>query len=312
MPFRMSSSVTSPKPMSRMPELFSSRPANCRIRTEPTPEGTKAKNASRAASRARCREGAKSGFCSGARRLSTTCPPASANRVLSQVSASMPGPWSVTSVASLRTPSRAAHSARTVVVCETVTEVRAMEGGCSVTAAVAAAMTTCGTFARGDRGRRQGEGREPEAGQEAHLLVHRQFLRRTPGGASATPPPSLRTTSIGWPATDPWLARMQRRAAASIWRPVDRNGPVIGRIGPILIGPRAPCARAPPPPASGTPAASAEKSLRRPRIAGVSFPERPRCAGLAFAAVALRAPGPDPVYSLDAVRREGDAARRRR
>ena len=89
---RMSSSVTSPVPISLMPALSRPRSANCFMSAAPAPEGTNVNSASGLASRTFCRNGAKSGLRSGTRRLSTTWPPLNCRRSLKNFSASMPGP----------------------------------------------------------------------------------------------------------------------------------------------------------------------------------------------------------------------------
>ena len=56
------------------------------------PAGTKMNTASGLASLTRWMKGAKSGFCSGVRIDSLTCPPPAVNVFLNAASASLPGP----------------------------------------------------------------------------------------------------------------------------------------------------------------------------------------------------------------------------
>ncbi|MCY1374106.1 hypothetical protein D9M69_614230 [compost metagenome] len=91
MPLRMSSSVTLPSAIMRMPALSRPRSANCFISAEPAPEGTKVNSASGLASRTFCRKGAKSGPRRGTRSDSTTTPPLAWKRWLKYFSESTPG-----------------------------------------------------------------------------------------------------------------------------------------------------------------------------------------------------------------------------
>ena len=88
----MSSSVTSPVAMIRMPALSRPRSANCFMNAVPWPDGRKANTASGFRSATRCRKGAKSGLRSGERISPTISPPFSLNWLLKNFSASMPGP----------------------------------------------------------------------------------------------------------------------------------------------------------------------------------------------------------------------------
>src|SRR6516165_1334610 len=93
---RRSSSVMSPAPNRRMPDLSSPRSTNCRIMAAAWPAGMKTKTPSGAASRTRCRNGAKSGLSMGTRNARGTSPPARVNVSLKYVSESWPGAKSET------------------------------------------------------------------------------------------------------------------------------------------------------------------------------------------------------------------------
>src|SRR5262249_30779248 len=88
---RMSPSVMRPVPISRMPDDSRPRSAYWRTNDPASPPGTQAKIASGLASRARCRNGAKSSACSGTRTVSTISPPPALNASTKAFSVSSPG-----------------------------------------------------------------------------------------------------------------------------------------------------------------------------------------------------------------------------
>jgi len=116
----------SPVPISLIPDLSSPRSANCFIRIEPWPAGTNTNSPSGLASRARCRNGAKSGLASGTRNCAMTSPPARVNCSMKDFSMSMPGAKSLTSVTTLLMPFFGAHSATPTVSAGATMPERAM------------------------------------------------------------------------------------------------------------------------------------------------------------------------------------------
>ena len=204
------------------------------MKIAPTPDGTNTNTASGEASRTRCRNGAKSGLRNGTRSSAGTCPPSAVNRFLNVVSASMPGPKSVTSVTTFLMPACHAQLASGLVTCGSVNPARTTNGDCSVIDEVAAAITTSGIFAcvaMGTVASASGVRPKPARIATLSLTTSSCAMRRV---VSAVPASSLRITSIFLPATMLPFCCIHSLTAPSIWRPVDANGPVIGRIRPIL------------------------------------------------------------------------------
>ena len=100
----------------------------------------------------RWRNGAKSGFASGVRTLSTISPFAALNALTNVVSASTPGPKSETSVNTRLMPFFDAHCAIGWVSCGSVCDSRTMYGERVVMTDVAAFMITIGFFASAESG----------------------------------------------------------------------------------------------------------------------------------------------------------------
>ncbi len=97
---------------------------NCLTKIAPCPAGTKMNTASGLASRARCRNGAKSGLASGTRMNSGMVPPPLRKASLKEVSESMPGAKSDTMLTTFLRPFLSAHCAMITLDCGSVKLVR--------------------------------------------------------------------------------------------------------------------------------------------------------------------------------------------
>jgi hypothetical protein len=120
--------------------------------------------------------------------------------------------------------------------CGSVKLVRTMYGDCSVIIDVAAAVTTIGVLlcvAIGAVASASGVSPKPASTSTLSLTTSSCAMRRV---VSATPASSLTITSILRPATVLPFCAMKSLTAASSWRPVDADWPVIGRMKPILKG----------------------------------------------------------------------------
>ena len=148
-----------------------------------------------------------------------------------------------------------AHWAMPSVVCGIVKLTRTMYGDASITLDVAATITTIGVFdwvATGATANASGVSTKPANAVTLSFTTSSCASRRA---VSAVPPSSLRTTSIGRPATVLPCCAIQSFTPASSCRPLGANGPVIDRIRPILIG--SACASAGVLATAGRPAAAA-------------------------------------------------------
>src|ERR1700758_3769185 len=125
-----------------MPDLSRPRSTNCLARIAAWLAGTKTNRVSGLASRARCRNGEKSGFASGTLRVSTTEPPACVNVDAKTPDASCPGAQSDAMMVPRLEPFCAAHLASTLACCAWVQLVRTKYGERSVTMDVPDTMTT--------------------------------------------------------------------------------------------------------------------------------------------------------------------------
>ncbi|MCY1209634.1 hypothetical protein D9M68_576390 [compost metagenome] len=99
---------------------------------------------------------------------------------------------------------------------------------------VAAAITTCGVFdcvASGAAASAAGVMPKPAITLTLSLTMSSCARRLVTSGR---PVSSFTISSTFLPATVSPFCAMYRRAAASIWRPVEADCPVIGRIRPIL------------------------------------------------------------------------------
>lgn len=129
-----------------------------------------------------------------------------------------------------------AHTAIGTVVCGWVKQERTMNGDFSVTLAVPAIMTICGTFACaaiGAAASASGVRPKPASTSAPSLATSSWAMRRV---MSATPVSSRTISSILRPATVSPASARNSRAPASSMRPVEVVGPVIGAIRPILTG----------------------------------------------------------------------------
>src|SRR5262249_58599807 len=99
------------------------------------------------ASRARCRNGAKSGLASGTRIVSMICAPPLTAASLNVVSDSTPGAQSLTMVTIFLAPFLTAQSAMIADDCPSVKLVRTMNGERSVVTDAPDTMTTIGILA---------------------------------------------------------------------------------------------------------------------------------------------------------------------
>ncbi len=170
------------------------------MKVEPWPDGTKIRIASGFASAARCRNGEKSGLCSGMRMFSTW-PPAALKVSEKEDSTSWPGPKSDTIVTTLFMPCCATQVPKGAAICGTTCEVRTMKGERSVMTEVAAAMTTIGVLAcvaSGAVASASGVRPKPASAVTLSLTISSCAIRRV---TSATPVSSLRITSTLRPAT---------------------------------------------------------------------------------------------------------------
>jgi hypothetical protein len=148
----------------------------------------------------------------------------------------------------------AAHSATGAVFCGSVKPVRTMNGErCGITS-VPAAITIIGTFASvatGAAANASGVSPNPARTVILSCTTISCAMRLVVSGAS--PVSSFRISSTLRPATVSPFFAMYRRQAAAICRPVDANGPVIGRIRPTLTGSAAQAKRGSAPSAAAPP-----------------------------------------------------------
>ncbi len=153
-----------------------------------------------------------------------------------------------------------AHSAIGAADCATVKLVRTTYGDASVIIDEPAAITISGTFACVASGATAiAIGVSPKPARNATLSLTSSCAMRFE--TSGVPVSSFTISSIRFPATVAPCSCTYSFAAASICRPVDANGPVIGRISPTFTM-SLPCAQASP--GSSSAAAPASSVARRP------------------------------------------------
>src|SRR5262245_50034042 len=116
--------------------LSSPRSTNCLAKLPACTDGMNTNTACGEASRTRCKNGAKSGFCNGTRMESTIRPPDAKNRALKEASASWPGAKSLISVTTSLMPVLTAQSAIITDDCASVQLVRTKYWDLSITADV--------------------------------------------------------------------------------------------------------------------------------------------------------------------------------